>query len=246
MSNKLFHEGFFGEVNFSAEDNVFHGKITGITDLVSFEGTTVEELKNAFKEAVEDYIETCEKLGKEVIRFCRCGVRLNVHHPTICGEQITIVSTTEQSIIFPPLAAPSTDTSEPIAQTEGKVKRYYALSAKEPVFLNGRGKDLRRIYNVLYEAGEQKEIIEIVGCFLSEAYEVFEKVTGKPVPQIIRVWSEALPQEVSAQSVEADKTAEQILRQSFDKHIAKWGVEFDEQDYQWVLEAMEAYKAQTK
>jgi predicted HicB family RNase H-like nuclease len=46
-------------VHFSAEDEVFYGKIIGINDLVSFEGTTVKELKIAFEEAVEDYLETC-------------------------------------------------------------------------------------------------------------------------------------------------------------------------------------------
>ena len=52
-------------MHFSAEDEVFHGKIIGINDLVSFEGTTVKELKKAFHQAVEDYLETCEELGKE-------------------------------------------------------------------------------------------------------------------------------------------------------------------------------------
>lgn len=47
-----------------AEDEVFHGKITGTNDLVSFEGTTVAGLKQAFHEAVEDYLVTCKSWAK--------------------------------------------------------------------------------------------------------------------------------------------------------------------------------------
>ena len=65
MSDILEYKSYYATIHFSAEDEVFHGKITGINDLVSFEGTTVAELKVAFHEAVEDYLETCRDLGRE-------------------------------------------------------------------------------------------------------------------------------------------------------------------------------------
>lgn len=65
MNDILQYKGYFASVQFSAMDEVFFGKILGINDLVSFEGTTVKELKDAFEEAVEDYLETCKKLKKE-------------------------------------------------------------------------------------------------------------------------------------------------------------------------------------
>lgn len=65
MSDILEYKSYYATIDFSAEDEVFYGKIIGINDLVSFEGTTVAELKDAFYEAVEDYLETCEALGKE-------------------------------------------------------------------------------------------------------------------------------------------------------------------------------------
>ena len=37
----------------------------GIVDGVGFHGDSVDELKAAFREAVDDYIETCAKIGKE-------------------------------------------------------------------------------------------------------------------------------------------------------------------------------------
>ncbi len=56
--------GFTGSVLYNPEDRVFHGKIEFITDLVTFEGTSVDELETAFAEAVDDYLELCEAVGK--------------------------------------------------------------------------------------------------------------------------------------------------------------------------------------
>jgi len=64
MKNYLEYKGYIGTIEFSAEDRVFYGKLQGINDLVTFEGTSVDELESAFKEAVSDYIETCKSLNK--------------------------------------------------------------------------------------------------------------------------------------------------------------------------------------
>ncbi|MDE6793442.1 MAG: type II toxin-antitoxin system HicB family antitoxin [Muribaculaceae bacterium] len=63
--NTLKYKGFIGSVAFSEEDNVFFGKIEGIDGLVNFEGESVKELKNAFHEAVNDYVAYCEEEGIE-------------------------------------------------------------------------------------------------------------------------------------------------------------------------------------
>lgn len=65
MNDLLHYKEYYATIHFSAEDEVFYGKIIGINDLVSFEGTTVAQLKKAFREAVDDYLETCAELGKE-------------------------------------------------------------------------------------------------------------------------------------------------------------------------------------
>lgn len=64
MNDILQYKNYYGSVHFSASDEVFHGKVLGINDLVNFEGTSVKELKAAFEEAVEDYIDTCNEIGK--------------------------------------------------------------------------------------------------------------------------------------------------------------------------------------
>ena len=68
MKDVLTYKGFIGTVHFSAEDKVFHGKIEGIDDLVTFEGRSVEELIKAFHNEVDDYIALCKEMGKEPIR----------------------------------------------------------------------------------------------------------------------------------------------------------------------------------
>ena len=65
MVNSVKYKGYIGTVNFIAEDEVFYGKVHGINDLITFEGKSVKELKNAFSEAVDDYLETCKELGKQ-------------------------------------------------------------------------------------------------------------------------------------------------------------------------------------
>lgn len=64
MSNLFKYGDFLGSVQFSADDEIFYGKILGIDDLVTFEGSSVRELKKSFKDSVNDYIQLCEKKGR--------------------------------------------------------------------------------------------------------------------------------------------------------------------------------------
>ena len=64
-NNMLKYKGFYGSVEYTAEDDCFFGKIVGTSDLVTFEGDSVTSLKEAFAEAVEDYLILCKELGKE-------------------------------------------------------------------------------------------------------------------------------------------------------------------------------------
>jgi predicted HicB family RNase H-like nuclease len=65
MSNAMSYRGYSARVEFDDEDGIFTGRIAGIRDGVGFHADTVEGLREAFREAVEDYLETCVRLGKE-------------------------------------------------------------------------------------------------------------------------------------------------------------------------------------
>jgi predicted HicB family RNase H-like nuclease len=58
------YKGYAARIEYSDEDGCFVGHIAGIRDIVGFHGESVEELRAAFEEAVDDYWETCEKVGR--------------------------------------------------------------------------------------------------------------------------------------------------------------------------------------
>lgn len=59
------YKGYFGSYELSVEDCVFFGKIEFIKDLISYEGESAEEILTSFYDDVEDYIETCQKEGRQ-------------------------------------------------------------------------------------------------------------------------------------------------------------------------------------
>ena len=64
MSNTMSYKGYDARVEYDDEDGIFFGRIAGIRDGIGFHADNVAELKAAFQEAVDDYIETCRKIGK--------------------------------------------------------------------------------------------------------------------------------------------------------------------------------------
>lgn len=58
------YKGYQGSSECSVEDECLFGRILFVRDLVTYEGETVAELEVAFREAVDDYLSTCAKLGK--------------------------------------------------------------------------------------------------------------------------------------------------------------------------------------
>lgn len=64
MSTMLEYKGYLGSVEYSDEDEVLHGRLEFIRDLVTYEGQDAKAIKSAFKEAVDDYLELCEYEGR--------------------------------------------------------------------------------------------------------------------------------------------------------------------------------------
>ena len=59
------YKGYAAKIEFDPEDNILFGNIIGIRDTVGFHGESVSEVKDAFYEAVDFYLESCEKAGRE-------------------------------------------------------------------------------------------------------------------------------------------------------------------------------------
>ncbi len=59
------HKGYRGTVRFDDEAEIFHGEVAGLRDVVTFQGRTVDQLKKAFRESVNDYLDFCKSRGEE-------------------------------------------------------------------------------------------------------------------------------------------------------------------------------------
>lgn len=59
------YQNFVGSVHYSDEDRIFYGKVEHIRSLISYEGTDVDSLRQAFEESVDEYLEQCAQEGRE-------------------------------------------------------------------------------------------------------------------------------------------------------------------------------------
>jgi len=57
------YKGYRGSVRFDDGAEIFHGEVTGVRDVVTFQGRTVDELKTAFHDSIDDYLEFCKSRG---------------------------------------------------------------------------------------------------------------------------------------------------------------------------------------
>jgi predicted HicB family RNase H-like nuclease len=66
MKNVLQHKGYTGNVQFDADDLIFHGRVMGLKKAhISYEGKTVDEFVTDFNNAVNDYLDMCAEDGIE-------------------------------------------------------------------------------------------------------------------------------------------------------------------------------------
>lgn len=59
------YKGYFGKVEFDDEADIFYGEVINLRDVVTFQGETVKELRKAFHDSVDDYLEFCAARGEE-------------------------------------------------------------------------------------------------------------------------------------------------------------------------------------
>lgn len=59
------YKGYEGVVEFDDTARIFHGEVMHIRDVVTFQGISVEELEQAFRDSVDDYLEFCAARGED-------------------------------------------------------------------------------------------------------------------------------------------------------------------------------------
>lgn len=65
MKKYMEYKGYTGTVEYSEADNCLWGRIAGINDVISYEGQSVAEIREAFEEAIDCYLDDCASRGKE-------------------------------------------------------------------------------------------------------------------------------------------------------------------------------------
>jgi predicted HicB family RNase H-like nuclease len=87
--NHLVYKGYYGSIECHKENKCLYGKVLGMSkDYISYEGNTVEELENDFKDAIESYLEGCNELGIKPRKGYN-GV-LNIRIPSEIHSKIAI------------------------------------------------------------------------------------------------------------------------------------------------------------
>lgn len=59
------YKGYTGVLEIDEEDNLLHGRVAGLRDLVTFEGRTVSEARRSFEESIDFYLKSCAEDGVE-------------------------------------------------------------------------------------------------------------------------------------------------------------------------------------
>jgi len=59
------YKGYHGTVSFDDKSEIFHGEVTDLRDVVTFQGRSVDELKSAFQESIDDYLDFCSERGED-------------------------------------------------------------------------------------------------------------------------------------------------------------------------------------
>lgn len=66
MRKKIQYKGYIANIKYDTENNILHGKIENIEDLIVFESTDITKIEDEFHKAVDDYIAFCKEIGKEL------------------------------------------------------------------------------------------------------------------------------------------------------------------------------------
>ncbi len=63
--NTMHYKGYEAVIEFDEEAEIFHGDVVNLRDVITFQGASAQELKQAFAESVEDYLAFCAERGEE-------------------------------------------------------------------------------------------------------------------------------------------------------------------------------------
>jgi len=64
----LKYKNYIAMVDFDDEADIFHGEVINMSDVITFQGRTTEELRSAFRESIDDYLIFCSETNRQPIK----------------------------------------------------------------------------------------------------------------------------------------------------------------------------------
>ena len=59
------YKGYRAAVAYDDKTGIFHGEVIGTRDVITFEGTSVEQLRKEFRFSIDDYLAVCAERGRQ-------------------------------------------------------------------------------------------------------------------------------------------------------------------------------------
>lgn len=72
------YKGYIGQVEYDDKAKLFHGEVVGLKDIITFQGTSVDELEQAFHDSIDDYLEWCKERGENPEKSFSGHLRLRI------------------------------------------------------------------------------------------------------------------------------------------------------------------------
>jgi predicted HicB family RNase H-like nuclease len=88
--NTLSYKGYQGVFEYDPEADLFHGEVADLSDVVTFQGRSIDDLKAALTDSVEDYLELCANEGKTPEK--PYSGRFNVRIPPEVHRRISLMA----------------------------------------------------------------------------------------------------------------------------------------------------------
>jgi len=93
----LKYKGYTGIVQFDDEAMIFHGEVVGLRDVITFRGTTPEEIKKEFETSIDGYLDWCHELKQEPEKPFSGNIHLRLQ-PDLHAKLVTEAKTSKLSL----------------------------------------------------------------------------------------------------------------------------------------------------
>jgi predicted HicB family RNase H-like nuclease len=94
MKNIMEHEGYRASIEYDDESDTFFGTVVGISDLIMFEGASIQELHNSFAESLDDYLAMCKENNKSPEKAF--SGTFNVRIPPKTHQQLVLLASSKR------------------------------------------------------------------------------------------------------------------------------------------------------